>query len=149
MRNRYGFNSFKKFILISCLPWRISENHLIEDNSKRPDIAFGGVLHSFQNLRCHVDRTANTWFEHLGTKVINILGKTKVTNLINSFIYQDICWFQISMHNLLSNKLCKTSQYLSHDVKNLFLLKFLAFHKLLKITVFTELSDDVETILRA
>ena len=44
VRDRDGFDSFEQFILISGFPGRVPEDHLVEDDAQRPDIAFGGVL---------------------------------------------------------------------------------------------------------
>ena len=52
------------------------------------------------------------------------------------------------MDNFFTNKLRKTWEYLFHDVKDLVLLKFLAFHKLFEITVFTKLGDDIQAVFR-
>lgn len=53
------------------------------------------------------------------------------------------------MNDLLPDKLGEAAEELPHNLKHLLLFKFLAFHELLEVSIFTELSDDVETIFRA
>ena len=53
------------------------------------------------------------------------------------------------MDYFLADELGEASEDLAHDIEDLVLLEFFAFHELLKITVFAELGDDVETIFRA
>ena len=51
------------------------------------------------------------------------------------------------MDNFLADELSEAGEDIPHNIEDLILLEFFAFHELLKITVFAELGDDVETIL--
>lgn len=53
------------------------------------------------------------------------------------------------MYDFLTNELCKSAKDLAHYVEDFILFEFFTFHQLLQITIFTELGDDVETVLRA
>lgn len=53
------------------------------------------------------------------------------------------------MDNFLADELSESGEDIPHNIEDLVLLEFFAFHELLEITVFAELGDDVETIFRA
>lgn len=53
------------------------------------------------------------------------------------------------MHDLLSNELAESTEYLPHDLKHLLFFEFLPLHQFLEIPVFAELGDDVEAVLGA
>ena len=59
MRDRYSLDSSQQLVLISGLPGRIPEDHLIKNNSQRPHVALGCVWTAFQDLRSHVNGTAD------------------------------------------------------------------------------------------
>jgi len=82
----------------------------------------------------------------LRAKVIDVLGETKISNLIDTLVYEDVGWLQVSMNYLLSDELSKATQNLLHNIKDLVFLEFFPFHELLKIPVLAKLSDDVQTI---
>ena len=51
------------------------------------------------------------------------------------------------MDYLLADEFGEAGEDLAHHIEYLLFLEFFAFHELLEIAVFTELSDDVETVL--
>lgn len=105
MSNWYIFNVFKKLIFISCLPWWSPKQHFIKDDANRPNITLCCVWCPFEQLWSHVDWTANTGFEHLRSKVVDILGETEVSDLINVIVNENIGRLQVSMDNLFLNEL--------------------------------------------
>lgn len=78
-------------------------NHFVKNNPQRPDIAFGCVLSSLENLGGHINGTTNAGFKHLRSKVINILSKAKIPNFIDTLIDKDVGWFQIAMNDFFSH----------------------------------------------
>jgi len=53
------------------------------------------------------------------------------------------------MHYFLSDEFGEACKDLAHDIEDLVLLEFFAFHEFLEVAIFAELGDDVETIFRA
>jgi hypothetical protein len=47
------------------LPWGLADQHLVQDDAKRPDISFLGVHRVAEDLWGHVERTTHYWGEDL------------------------------------------------------------------------------------
>ena len=97
----------------------------------------------------HVDGTANAGFEHLGAKVVDVLGEAEVSDFVGALVDEDVGRFEVPVDDFLADEFCEAGEDLAHNIEDLVLLEFFAFHELLEITVFAELGDDVETIFRA
>lgn len=147
MSDRNGLYSSQQLILISRLPRRISKHHLIEDDSQWPNIAFSRVLTALQDLRSHVDGASHTRLEHLRAEVIDVFRKSEVADFISTFIDENICWLEVSVNDLFSNEFAKSIQYLAHNFEYVLFFELLSLHEFLQISIFAELSDDVETVL--
>jgi hypothetical protein len=85
----------------------------------------------------------------LRAKVIHILGKAEIPYFVHSFIDEDVSRFEVTMYDFLAYQLGESAEELPHYLKYFFLFELLAFHEFFEVSVFTELSDDVETIFRA
>lgn len=90
-----------QLILVLGSPRTEPIQHLISNNSQRPYVALSCIILSLQKLWGHVDRAPYTGLKHLIPKVINILRKPKVSDLIHPLVYQYISWFQVSVHHFL------------------------------------------------
>ena len=82
-------------------------------------------------MRGHIDGAANTGFEHLGSKIIHILGKPKIGNLKNSFIDENVGRFEISMDDFLFNKFIKATKELLHDLESFLFFETFSFDEFL------------------
>ena len=120
--------------------------HLIENNSKRPDITFSSILCSFQNLRGHINGTTNAGLKHLWSKIINIFSKSKVTYFISSLINENVGWLKITMNDFLSNKFSESTKNLPHYFECFFLFESFFLYDFLQISIFAEFSNDIKTI---
>lgn len=81
--------------------------HFIKYDSNRPDIALSCVGCPLQNLRSHINGATHARFEHLRSKIVHILSESEIANFVNSFVYEDVGRFKISVNNALSHKLSK------------------------------------------
>ena len=100
-------------------------------------------------MRSHVDWTAHTRLQHLRTKVIHVLGKPKVTYLVDSLVDEDVGWLKVTMHYLLADEFGESPEDLLHDFENFVFLELFAFHEFLEVSVFAELGDDIEAVFGA
>lgn len=86
-------NLLQQIFLILGPPRCIIEQHLVQDNSKCPDIALKGVLILLEGLRCHVKRRADIVLAALGQR-FHLHSKAKISDFdLLSLSYQDIGWF--------------------------------------------------------
>ena len=126
-----------------------AEKHLIEDNSHRPDIAFGGICATIENLRTHIHRTTNERLMNLiklGSLLI-ILGKPKVSNFVCFMLDEDVCRFQVTMNDRMLVKVPVAPDELLHDHEALTLRQFFSlFKNVLKRSFVTELLEKVDVI---
>lgn len=146
--DRVSLQRSEQLRLVSSSPRRIPKQHFVKDDAYRPDIAFRSVGCSLQDLRCHVNWTADTGFQHLGAKVIHVLGKTKIRNFIHAVIDQNICWLEISMDYLRLDELGEATQDLSDDIECLVLFEPSSLDDFLQVSIFTKLSNDVQAVER-
>ena len=77
------------------------------------------------------------------------LGKAEVADFVYTLVDENVGRFKIPVDNFLADELSESGEDIPHNIEDLVLLEFFAFHELLEITVFAELGDDVETIFRA
>ena len=77
------------------------------------------------------------------------LSEAKVSEFVGLVFDEYVGWFEIAMNDLLPYQLGEATEELSHYLKYFFFFELFAFHELLEVSVFTKLSDNIETIFRA
>ena len=105
--DRNGLDALEQLVLIPGLPGGVAEHHLVEYDPQRPNIAFCGVLHPFQNLRGHVYGTPYAGFQHLRAEVVHVLGEPEVTDFVDSLVYEDVRRFEVAVDYLLPDQLAE------------------------------------------
>ena len=78
---------------------RFSIEHLVEDNSHRPDITLSGVSATVKDLRTHIHRTADQRLMNfsLFCTFLVILSEPKISDFIGLVFDQYVSRFEISM----------------------------------------------------
>ena len=62
-----------------------------------------------QNLRRHVERSANNRLKNSAISIIKVPCKTKITDFKFSILNQNVGWLEVSMHDILATHILKPS----------------------------------------
>lgn len=92
--------------LFSEHPGYLSDNHLVDNHSQGPNIAFVAVTLLGKNLRGHVSRSADHCFQGSALLLV-LLGETEVCDFQHIVFDEDIFWLQISVGNPMLSELPK------------------------------------------
>lgn len=135
---------YDKLFLIFSFPWKMTSHQVINKNSQSKRITFGWVESISKWFYRHIEWTSNQVLIFKNLIIFKTISKTKIAQLKSTVLDQNICRFDISMHNAILSQIptSKTDLVWSFSpIKVLF-----AVDEWLKRASFTVLSDDVIVI---
>lgn len=88
-----GCDLLNKINEISSWPGSFSEEKFIKNKTNTPDITFRCVLLFVENLRSHVERSANKGIHELIFYVFKLFSKTKVCYFKDIIVDENVGWF--------------------------------------------------------
>ena len=127
----------------------LTKQHLVKNDSHRPNVAFRRVSIAIKYLGTHVHRTTNQRLMDLiklGTLLIK-LGKTKISKFISFIFDKNVGRFEVSMNHGVFVEVFITINYLSHDDNGFVLREFFPFiENVLEWTSVAEFLEQVNVI---
>ena len=82
-----------------AFPWRMKGHYFIHDTAKCKDVHIVCVCFALKNFRCHVQRTSNHRFREVIFR-FQFFAKSKIPELANPVVDQNIRWLDISMDDI-------------------------------------------------
>ena len=78
----------------------MSEQHLIKDDSQRPNICFIGVDLAFENFRGHVDGGAEHGFSHF-VRRSEVFAEAEISEFDDAVVEENIVGLKVPMHDIV------------------------------------------------
>ena len=91
-----------------------AEYHLVNHNSKRPNISFVRVDLSFEHFGCHIDGRSKHSLGHFICRV-EIFAETEISKFDNSIVEEYIVWLHVPVHNVVLVQYLKGLEKLLED----------------------------------
>ena len=94
-------------------------NHLVEDNSKRPNIGSRIIFLSFKDLRTHVNGSSYFLTQNNLILFVKFASEAKIDQNYPIVIDYDVFWLQITMHDALTNQIFQRFDYSFKNIQGL------------------------------
>ena len=91
--------------------------HFIQDDTERINIDLFSVF-TFTDLRGHIVKRTHTFGLPSATRTADVLREPIVTDLRQATFYEDVCGFQVSVHDTLVVQVGNTGYHLRKDRYN-------------------------------